>query len=89
MPRPGENGRIERFFGTLKSKIKRLDLTTFDSIQDELAVFRFWYNQIRPHQNLAGYTPMEVWQNQPNRHKNKAIWVNDWHGLLTGYYFPR
>ncbi|WP_281559522.1 integrase core domain-containing protein [Thalassomonas sp. RHCl1] len=85
---PWENGRIERFFDTLKSKIKRLDLTKFDSIQDELAVFRFWYNQIRPHQNLAGYTPMEVWQNKANRYGKKAIWVNDWHGLLTGYYFP-
>ncbi|WP_281559532.1 integrase core domain-containing protein [Thalassomonas sp. RHCl1] len=85
---PWENGRIERFFGTLKSKIRQLDLSGLHSVQTELSTFRCWYNQIRPHQNLAGYTPVEIWQNKANRHGKKAIWVSDWHGLLTGYYFP-
>ncbi|WDE07032.1 transposase family protein [Thalassomonas viridans] len=85
---PWENGRIERFFGTFKNKIRQLDLSGFSSLQHELDRFRFWYNHIRPHQNLAGYTPMEVWRNKANRHSSKAVWVNDWQGLLTGYYFP-
>ena len=86
---PWENGRIERFFGTFKNKIRQLDLSKFSNLQHELDRFRFWYNHIRPHQNLAGYTPMEVWQNKTNRHSNKPVWVNDWQGVLTGYYFPR
>jgi putative transposase len=59
-------------------------------LQQELTLFRFWYNHIRPHQNLNGLTPAEVWQGHihyPQRSR-KAYWFEEWDGLLCGYYFP-
>ncbi len=63
---PWQNGRIERLFGTLKSTIssmvidpKELPLLCYD--------FQQWYNTIRPHQNLRGKTPEEVYWNQARK----------------------
>lgn len=50
---PWGNGRIERFFGTLKSALRT------DLIRDEkhlvlaLMEFGFWYGVARPHQHLG------------------------------------
>src|SRR5258706_1600408 len=58
---PWQNGRVERFFGTLKAKLDQLAVDSFDSLNNALAEFLFFYNHVRPHQNLAGLTPAEAW----------------------------
>jgi len=82
------NGRIERFFGTLKSKTKLLIFPRDVNLQTELDSFQVWYNLIKTHENIAGLTPAEMWNGKLNRHSNNYIEVFDWDGLLTGYYFP-
>ncbi len=59
---PWQNGRVERLFGTLKEKLDQLEVPHFNSLQHALAEFQFWYNQIRPHQHLDGWTPRDAWQ---------------------------
>jgi len=58
--RPQTNGKIERFWRTLNEDL--IEGTCFDSIdhfRDELIKYLFYYNQMRPHQSLAGDTPQE------------------------------
>ena len=58
---PWQNGRVERFIGTVKRAL------AMDSIVDEkdfntvLRDVRTWYNHERPHDHLQGRTPAEVW----------------------------
>ncbi len=58
---PWQNGRVERFIGTIKRAF------ALDSIADErdftnaLRDVRAWYNHTRPHDHLQGRTPAEVW----------------------------
>jgi transposase InsO family protein len=56
---PWQNGRIERLFGTLKSKLDQWSVANADELVQALARFEFWYNAVRPHQNLGGWTPLE------------------------------
>ena len=51
---PWQNGRVERFFGTLKERLDRLAVVSFDALNSALGEFRFFYNHVRPHQNLDG-----------------------------------
>jgi transposase InsO family protein len=85
---PWQNGRVERFFGTLKSKLDRLAVDSFGSLNGALGEFRFFYNHVRPHQNLAGLTPAEAWAGvDPFAHRAKReYWFEAWDGLLSGYY---
>ncbi|MCP3673497.1 MAG: transposase [Gammaproteobacteria bacterium] len=57
---PWLNGRIERFFGTFKSKLKLLPENVSFDIQRLLIEYRCWYNHLRPHDYLDGSTPAEV-----------------------------
>ncbi len=59
---PWQNGRIERFFGTLKDKVNQWQVGNPEQLGGALTQFRFWYNHVRPHQNLGGRTPAEVWR---------------------------
>jgi transposase InsO family protein len=59
---PWQNGRIERFFGTVKNVLDRLTVANAETLQHTLSLIGFWYNDIRPHQNLGGCTPLEAWQ---------------------------
>nr|NIR53331.1 transposase family protein [Nitrospinaceae bacterium]NIS83729.1 transposase family protein [Nitrospinaceae bacterium]NIT80526.1 transposase family protein [Nitrospinaceae bacterium]NIU42853.1 transposase family protein [Nitrospinaceae bacterium]NIU94925.1 DDE-type integrase/transposase/recombinase [Nitrospinaceae bacterium] len=85
---PWMNGRMERFFGTLKEKLDRWEIDSLEQLNGALGQFRAWYNFIRPHQNLQGRTPAEVWQgvdifaNRPRR----EFYYSAWNDLLTGYY---
>jgi putative transposase len=85
---PWMNGRIERFFGTLKEKLDRWDVDSREQLETALGLFRVWYNHLRPHQHLHGRTPAEVWAgfdcyaNEPRQ----SIPVSARDGLLTGYY---
>lgn len=55
-----------------------------------LTEFRFWYNQVRPHQSLYGRTPAEVWNGIDiyRRGSKAALRYDAWDGLLSGIYLP-
>jgi len=99
---PWQNGRIERLFGTLKDKLdqriysprpqageglgERVEVRK--QLNIDLGVFRYWYNHVRPHQNLDGRTPAEVWcgTNPYTKPPKQENWFEAWDGLLTGYH---
>jgi transposase InsO family protein len=88
---PWQNGRIERFFGTLKRKLDRLAVDSASALNYALRDFRFFYNHVRPHRHLDGATPAEAWagsalQTAPPR---AEYWFEGWDGLLKGYYLRR
>ena len=88
---PWQNGRIERLFGTLKEKLDQLVVANIDALDQALAVFRDWYNNIRPHNHLNGLTPRERWDEvDPYRTAPKSVEVfSEWDGLLTGLRIRR
>ncbi|MBI3397889.1 MAG: transposase family protein [Deltaproteobacteria bacterium] len=85
---PWQNGRIERFFGTLKEKLNQWHVENREQLNGALTQFQFWYNHIRPHQNLNGRTPAEVWNGKDvfNQRPKQEYWFEVWDGLLTGIY---
>lgn len=88
---PWQNGRIERFFGTLKQELDRLAVDSLEGLSGALGEFRFFYNHVRSHQNLAGRTPAEAWAdvNPFGAEHKDEYWFEGWDGLLTGYYLRR
>lgn len=85
---PWQNGRIERFFGTLKAKLNQWTVPDQIALNTSLQQFQFWYNTVRPHQHLHGKTPAEVWAGVDVFHnpRRKAKRFEAWDGLLKGYY---
>ena len=83
---PWMNGRIERFFGTLKQKLNQINVLDFDHLNLHLNDFRFWYNYVRTHQNIDNQTPNEVWSGKG--FKRKAYFYSAWDGILKGYWHP-
>ncbi len=83
---PWQNGRIERFFGTLKEKLNQILIKDSAHLNSHLTEFRFWYNHVRTHMNLDGRTPNEAWQNKGI--KPEAEFYEAWGGLLKGYLHP-
>jgi len=85
---PWMNGRIERLFGTLKEKLDQVRINGEGPLLHLLPDFRFWYNHVRPHQNLGGLTPHEAWHGiDPYARRPKSVqWFEAWGGLLRGYY---
>ncbi len=85
---PWQNGRVERFFGTVKEKLNQWDVASQKQLNGALAQFRFWYNHVRPHQHLDGRTPAEVWQGNDIYTQKiiKEYFFEAWEGLLTGYF---
>ncbi|MDP2834814.1 MAG: integrase core domain-containing protein, partial [Pseudomonadota bacterium] len=83
---PWQNGRVERFFGTLKNKLDEQQVEDAKQLDQELGVFRTWYNRVRPHQNLAGRTPFEAWRGVDffARRFRLRRWFSAWDGLLQG-----
>ena len=88
---PWQNGRVERFFGTLKTSLDQLEVTSFDALNSALGEFRFFYNHIRSHQNIGGATPAEAWAgvNPYTTRFKQEYWFEAWDGLLQGYYLRR
>lgn len=88
---PWQNGRIERLFGTLKQKLDQWEVASFNALNLSLAEFRFFYDVVRPHQNLEGRRPAEAWAGMnPFAAKFKGeYWFAAWGGLLQGYYLRR
>jgi transposase InsO family protein len=84
-PRRGEphgcgeyNGRIERFFGTLKRTL--IDLPSGFKSEEELPYllqsFQWWYNNVRLHQNLNFQKPESVYQKAAVTAKMKPDKIN-------------
>lgn len=90
---PWQNGRIERFFGTLKWCLLRVQFDSASALDGLLGEFGHWYNHIRPHQSLGGLTPVEAWQGVDVFHMRtppKEIrFYQAWDGLLRGFYMRR
>lgn len=84
---PWQNGRIERFFGTLKQQLDRIAVIDGDDLRCKLLEFRCWYNHVRPHQHLLGHTPAEVWDGRDKSVKPPRRF-EAWDGALTGWFFP-
>jgi transposase InsO family protein len=84
---PWQNGRIERLFGTLKQKLGQWQVAGVAQLNRDLQTFSYWYNHIRPHQNLDGKTPAEAWHgvNPYTKQPKQEHWFEAWGGLLAGY----
>ncbi len=82
------NGRVERFFGTLKDKLNQWEVDSLNQLNGALGQFQFWYNHVRPHQRLDSRTPAEIWQGIDiyTQRPKQEYWFEAWDGLLTGYY---
>jgi putative transposase len=87
---PWQNGRIERLFGTLKRELDLRTVTTARELNHLMVAFATFYNEVRPHQNLAGLTPAMTWagvtwtdlrQTQPKSVEP----YSSWDGALMGY----
>jgi putative transposase len=90
---PWRNGRIERLFGTLKPILRKVKPTTTLALQKALSEFSRFYNQIRPHQNLGGLTPVEAWQGKTladvqdvhSQTESQGQWIYALDALMVGY----
>jgi putative transposase len=58
---PWQNGRVERFIGTVKRELATEPMVDSDHVMRTLQEVRTWYNHERPHDHLQGRTPAEVW----------------------------
>ncbi len=58
---PWQNGRVERFIGTVKRELAKEPITDEREMTTALQGIRIWYNHARPHDHLQGRTPAEVW----------------------------
>ena len=58
---PWQNGRVERFIGTVKRALAAEPLADERDFTKALRDIRAWYNHDRPHDYLQGRTPAEVW----------------------------
>ena len=59
--KPQQNGFIESFNGSLRDELLNEEL--FDSLDDarrKLALWRYDYNNVRPHSSLGNQTPSEA-----------------------------
>jgi putative transposase len=58
---PWQNGRVERFIGTVKRELATEPMMNSEHFALTLQEIRTWYNHERPHDHLQGRTPAEVW----------------------------
>lgn len=58
---PWQNGRVERFIGTVKRELAAESIADDRELTMAVQEIRTWYNHDRPHDHLQGRTPAEVW----------------------------
>mgnify|MGYP003382313327 CR=1 FL=1 len=87
---PWQNGRIERLFLTLKQRILAwfLEAGIPENLDEDLTTVRAWYNHLRPHQHLDGWTPAMAWTGKKPSGQGNPRFYSDWNGRLTGFLFP-
>lgn len=56
---PQQNGRVERFIGTVKRELAREPVEDGNELATTLREIRTWYNHDRPHDHLQGRAPAE------------------------------
>jgi putative transposase len=88
---PWMNGRIERLFGTFKDKLRGIVPVNGAAFSPMLREFLYWYNAVRPHQNLGGLTPLEAWNglHRPESRTDWPPWFEAWGGRLVGFDWQR
>jgi hypothetical protein len=64
---------------------------SLQALNQALSEFGFFYNHVRPHQNLGGRTPAEAWSGVDpfTTQPRGEYWFESWDGLLRGYYLRR
>ncbi len=76
--KPTTQGKIERFWQTLKRHLVAHPTATPSDLQDVLDSFRDYYNQIRPHRALRRHTPEFAYQlipkATPTRPDDSNVW---------------
>nr|WP_067059310.1 integrase core domain-containing protein [Mucilaginibacter sp. L294] len=59
--RPQTNGKVERFWRTLKEDlIEETDFDSLEEFEDELLKYLIYYNWERPHQGIDGKKPIDM-----------------------------
>lgn len=59
--RPQTNGKVERFWRTLKEDlIEETDFDSLEELEDELLQYLIYYNWERPHQGINGKKPIDM-----------------------------
>lgn len=59
--RPQTNGKVERFWRTLKEDlIEGTDFDSLEELQEELIRYLLYYNHQRPHQGIDGKKPVQM-----------------------------
>ena len=58
---PWQNGRVERFIGTVKRRLATEPIAGSEHFTQALHEVRTWYNHDRPHDHIQGRTLGEVW----------------------------
>lgn len=73
--RKGSIALIERFWRTLKSEGFRRTLVPYrlPDFEDELEIFRGWFNESRPHSALGGATPNEAQAGMPSASQRPRV----------------
>jgi putative transposase len=84
---PWQNGRIERFFGTFKRAIRQIEINTKAQLLQAMSEFKFFYNNIRLHQNIGNRTPVMTWRGQQCPQNKNPRWFAGWNGVLCGWYW--
>jgi transposase InsO family protein len=89
--KPWQNGRIERFFGTLKAALVGYPISDWSHLMEAMVSFRTWYNVARVHQHLAGRTPQEAWDGVDPMHTpvKRVCVLHAWGGRLRGMVLRR
>jgi putative transposase len=87
---PWQNGRIERFWRTLKETLgtkpvrlqqglrviqEQMRFASIAAMESVLREFRDFYNYSRQHQSLSGRTPARVWNGQVAKRQAKKVQV--------------
>lgn len=83
---PWQNGRVERFIGTVKAALAAHPIADGISLDTALRDARSWYNHLRPHDHLHGRTPAEVWAGVDvfATGPRNALWRTQWGAALPG-----
>ena len=61
--KPQQNGSIESFNGSLRDEFLKEEIfDTLDNARRKLALWRYDYNNVRPHSSLNNQTPSDAWR---------------------------